>query len=310
MGHDGKSMRILVTGVSGSIGAALVPALARDGHELRGLARDPQRVSAPLPVLRGDAVRDEGLDAALEGVDVAYFLIHSMEGGGAGFEQRERASARNFVAAAQRAGVRRVIYLGAMAPTRGAFTRHLSSRLEVERILLGGFEEAVALRASIVIGASSRSFRFLVRLIERMRVLALPAWREHRTQPIDVRDVRAFLVAAATTPHAAGRLALDIAGPQTLTYEAIVGRIADLMLVRRPALRFGRNVTPIAAPIAARIAGEDPGFVGPLMESLSGDLLARDDRAPALLGVRRHSFDRAVEAALREWETREPLAAR
>ena len=102
-------------------------------------------------------------------------------------------------------------------------------------------------------------------------------------------------------------LSLDIAGPQTLTYEAIVARIADLMLVRRPALRLGRDVTPIAAPIAAAIAGEDPAFIGPLMESLSGDLLARDDRAPALLGVRRHSFDRAVEAALREWESREPL---
>ena len=125
-----------------------------------------------------------------------------------------------------------------------------------------------------------------------------------------MRDVRAFLVAAATTPHATGGLSLDIAGPQTLTYEEIVGRIADLMLVRRPALRIGRDVTPIAAPVAARIAGEDPAFIGPLMESLSGDLLARDDRAPELLGVRRHSFDRAVEAALREWESREPLGAR
>ena len=310
-------MRILVTGVSGAIGAALVPALARDGHELRGLARDPARLTpdlgddgAPaLPVVAGDAVTGAGLDAALAGIDVAYFLIHSMEGDG-GFEQRERAAATRFVDAARRAGVRRVVYLGAVVPAQRALSRHLSSRLEVERILCAGFEEAVALRASIVIGARSRSFRFLVRLVERMRVLALPAWRVHRTQPIDVRDVRAFLVAAATTPHAAGGLSLDVAGPQTLTYEAIVERIADLMLVRRPALRIGRDATPIAAPIAARIAGEDPAFVGPLMESLSGDLLARDDRAAALLGVRRHGFDRAVEAALREWESRESLGAR
>jgi uncharacterized protein YbjT (DUF2867 family) len=302
-------MRVLVTGVSGSIGAALVPALARDGHELRGFARDPGRVAVTLPVVRGDAVAGTGLDAALEGIDIAYFLIHSMEGE-AGFEQRERASARNFVAAAERAGVRRVVYLGGIVPEHRALSRHLSSRLEVERILCAGFEEAVALRASIVIGPSSRSFRFLVRLVERMRVLALPAWREHRTQPIDVRDVRAFLVAAATTPLAAGGLSLDVAGPQTLTYEEIIGRIADLMLLRRPALRLGRDLTPIAAPIAARIAGEDPAFIGPLMESLSSDLLARDDRAAALLGVRRHTFDRAVEAALREWEAREPLRAR
>jgi uncharacterized protein YbjT (DUF2867 family) len=315
-------MRILLTGVSGSIGAALAPALARDGHELRGFARDPARVRvagargggaagepAALPVVRGDAVAGTGLDAALEGIDVAYFLIHSMEGG-AGFERRERDAACNFVAAAERAGVPRVVYLGGIVPAARTRSRHLSSRLEVERILCAGFEEAVALRASIVIGPSSRSFRFLVHLVERMRVLALPAWRVHRTQPIDVRDVRAFLVAAATTPVAAGGLSLDIAGPQTLTYEEIIGRIADLMLVRRPALRLGRDVTPIAAPVAARIAGEDPAFIAPLMESLSSDLLARDDRAPALLGVRRHSFDRAVEAALREWEARERLRAR
>ncbi|MEY2441421.1 MAG: hypothetical protein QOJ46_847 [bacterium] len=302
-------MRVLVTGVSGSIGAALVPDLARAGHELRGFARDPGRVAATLPVVCGDAVAGSGLDAALEDIDVAYFLIHSMEHG-AGFEARERAAARNFVAAGERAGVRRVVYLGGIVPERRKLSRHLSSRLEVERILCAGFEEAVALRASIVIGPSSRSFRFLVRLVERMRVLALPAWRVHRTQPIDVRDVRAFLVAAATTPLAAGGLSLDIAGPQTLTYEEIVGRIADLMLLRRPALRWGRDATPIAAPIAARIAGEDPAFIGPLMESLSSDLLARDDRASALLGVRRHSFDRAVEAALREWEARESLRAR
>jgi uncharacterized protein YbjT (DUF2867 family) len=303
-------MRILLTGISGSIGAALAPALARDGHELRGLARDPARVSAALPVVQGDAVSGAGLDAAMEGVDVAYFLIHSMEGDATAFASRERRSARNFVAAAERAGVRRAVFLGGIAPAGGELSRHLASRLEVERILVGGLPEVVALRASIVIGASSRSFRFLVRLVERLPVLALPAWREHRTQPIDVRDVRAFLRAAATTPHAGGGLSLDIAGPQVLSYEEIIGRIADLMLVRRPALRFGRDATPIAAPVAAAIAGEDPGFIGPLMESLRSDLLARDDRAAALLGVRLHSFERAVEAALREWESSEPLRAR
>ncbi len=303
-------MRILLTGISGSIGASLAPVLARAGHELRGLSRDPRRVSASIEVVRGDAVSGEGLQQALRRIDVAYFLMHSMEGAVAGFEARERAAARNFVAAAGRAGVRRIVYLGGIVPTGRTLSRHLSSRLEVERILLAGAPEALALRASIVIGARSRSFRFLVRLVERMRVLALPAWRAHRTQPIDVRDVRALLASAATTPLGGGGVSLDIAGPQTLTYEAIVQRIADLMLVRRPALRLRRDATPIAAPIAAAIAGEDPGFIVPLMESLSADLLARDDRAAGLLGVRLHAFDRAVEAALRSWESDEPLRAR
>lgn len=311
IGHDGRSMRILLTGASGSIGAALAPALLREGHDLRGFGRDPARVTAGIPVVGGDAVTGAGLAEALDGIDVAYFLIHSMEGSDrAGFEARERASAENFVAAARRAGVRRVVYLGGIVPGRRRLSRHLRSRLEVEQILVAGLPEAVALRASIVIGARSRSFRFMVHLVERMTLLALPAWHEHRTQPIDVRDVCAFLVAAATTPHAAGGLSLDIAGPDVLTYGRMFERIADLMLVQRRALRFGRNVTPIVAPIAARVAGEDPGFIGPLMESLEGDLLPRDERAPALLGVRLHSFDRAVERALREWEAREPLRAR
>jgi uncharacterized protein YbjT (DUF2867 family) len=310
MGDDGTSMRILITGASGSIGAALAPALALAGHELRGFARDPARVAPDIPVVRGDAVTGAGLDEALDGIDVAYFLMHSMEGSDATFEARERATARNFVAAAERAGVRRAVYLGGIVPAGRPLSRHLRSRLEVERLLLAGMPEAVALRASIVIGAGSRSFRFLVRLVERMSVIALPAWREHRTQPIDVRDVRAFLVAAATTPHAAGGLSLDIAGPDVLTYGEMIERIADLMLVRRPQLRIGRDATPVVAPIAAAIAGEDPGFIGPLMESLSTDLLPRDDRAPALLGVRLHSFGRAVERALREWESHEPLRAR
>jgi uncharacterized protein YbjT (DUF2867 family) len=312
MGDDGTSMRILLTGASGAIGSELAPALARAGHELRGFARDPARVAADLPVVRGDAVTGAGLDEALEDIDVAYFLIHSMEGAGAGFESRERATARNFVAAAQRAGVRRVVYLGGIVPdsTARPLSRHLASRLEVERILLAGLPEAIALRASIVVGASSRSFRFLVHLVERMSVLALPAWRAYRTRPIDARDVRAFLVAAATTPHGAGGLSLDIAGPNVLSYEQMIERIADLMLVRRRSLRIRRDATPLVAPIAAAIAGEDPGFIGPLMESLSGDLLPRDDSAPQLLGVRLHPFDRAVERALREWESSEQLRAR
>jgi uncharacterized protein YbjT (DUF2867 family) len=304
------SMRILLTGVSGAIGSELAPALAGAGHEVRGFARDAARVTADVPVVRGDAVTGAGLDAALEGIDVAYFLIHSMEGRDAGFEARERAIARTFVAAAQRADLRRVVYLGGMLPSGRPLSRHLASRLEVERILLAGLPEAVALRASIVVGARSRSFRFLVRLVERMSVFALPAWRRHRTQPIDARDVRAFLVAAATTPHATGALSLDIAGPDVMTYEEMIERIADLMLVRRRVVRIGRDATPLAAPIAAAIAGEDPGFIGPLMESLSSDLLPRDDRAARLLGVRLHRFDRAVERALRDWERCEGLRAR
>jgi uncharacterized protein YbjT (DUF2867 family) len=148
-----------------------------------------------------------------------------------------------------------------------------------------------------------------VRLIERLPVLALPAWRANRTQPIDERDMLEFLAAAATSPLAGGR-SLDIAGPEVMTYAAMIERIADHMLVGRPVVRLDLSATPVASRVAAAIAGEEPELIGPLMEGLAGDLLPRDDAAFEIFGVRLHSFDAAVERALREWEAAEPLRAR
>jgi uncharacterized protein YbjT (DUF2867 family) len=245
-------------------------------------------------------------------VDVAYYLIHSMErpsGDATPFDERERVAAHNFAEACSRAGVTRIVYLGGLVPRDRAASRHLASRESVERILLDAVPDSLALRASIVIGARSRSFRFLVHLIERMPILTLPAWRAFRSAPIDERDVIELLSAAATTTAAAGR-SLDIGGPEILSYEAMISRIADLMLVRRPVLGFGVNMTAVAGRVAAAIGAEDPELILPLMESLQGDLLPGDANAAELLGVELHSFDSAVEHALRVWEQSELLAAR
>jgi uncharacterized protein YbjT (DUF2867 family) len=305
-----EAVKILVTGVSGFVGGALVPRLRAQGHEVRGFARDPRRVTVDVPVVRGDAVTGAGLDEALDGIDVAYFLIHSMEGYDPRFDERERAAADRFVAAADRAGLRRVVYLGGLVPADRPPSRHLASRLAVEETLLVGVREAIALRASIVIGAASRSFRFLVRLVERVPVLPLPPWREHRTRPIDSRDVLACLAAAAVLEGAGDALSLDLAGPDVVTYAQLLERIRDHLLLDRPALALPMSAGALAAPVAAAIAGEDPGLIAPLMASLEGDLLPRDDRAGELLGVRLHRFDAAVERALREWEAGEELTAR
>jgi uncharacterized protein YbjT (DUF2867 family) len=303
-------MNVLVTGATGFVGAALIPRLQADGHAVRAFARRPEAVAPGIEVVAGDAVAGTGLGAALDGIDCAYYLIHSMEPGIDAFDERDRRAATNFAQAACAAGVGRVVYLGGLVPEGKEASMHLASRLEVERLLRDAAPASVALRASIVIGARSRSFRFLVRLVERVPVMALPAWRNYRTQPIDARDVLAFLVAAATTEHARGGLSLDIAGPDVVTYEALVERIRDALLLGRPAVRLGFNLTPVASRVAAAIAGESHELVGPLMEGLDGDLLARDDSAPALLGVRLHSLDAAIERSLREWEAVEELAAR
>lgn len=356
-------MRILVTGASGFVGSLLLPPLLWEGHTVRALGRDPARVTTALAhtlpndaadvateveVLRGDTLSGEGLARALDGIEVAYYLIHSMESplpqitheeptgpqvtlpdplppiapaqGRIGrsqknlmsrgsFSAREQTSAQNFAVACSRAGVRRIVYLGGPLPRDRRASRHLHSRASVERILLQAVPDSVALRASIVIGARSRSFRLLVRLVERLPILTLPAWRSFRTQPVDERDIVELLLAASVTPAVAGRT-LDVGGVDVLSYGEMISRIADLMLVRRPVLGLGVNATPLAARLVAAITEEDPELIVPLMESLQGDLLPADDHAAELLNVNLHSFNSAVEHALREWEESEPLTAR
>jgi uncharacterized protein YbjT (DUF2867 family) len=304
-------MNVLVTGITGYVGSRLVPRLERDGHTVRGFARRRPGSEVRVPVVIGDAVSGAGLEVALEGIDTAYFLIHSMEASADGaFNARERLAAENFARAAATRGVGRIVYLGGLAPTRGRASRHLASRLDVERILLGAVPRSVALRASIVIGARSRSFRFLVRLVERLPVIAVPAWRTYRTAPIDERDIIEMLARSAVTEAVSG-LALDAGGRDIVTYGELIERIRDLMLVSRPIVNL-RNLTltPIASRIASVVADEDPELIGPLMESLGENLLPRDNRAAELLGVRLHGLDAAIEHSLREWEATEPLAAR
>ncbi|HKH16839.1 MAG TPA: NAD(P)H-binding protein [Solirubrobacteraceae bacterium] len=308
-------MQTLVTGVSGYVGAALAARLRRDGHAVRGFARSRERVAVAGveldDLVLGDVTTGAGLELALDGIDVAYYLIHSMEGAAAGaFAAAEQRSATAFADAASRAGLRRAVYLGGLVPVDAPLSRHLGSRLAVESTLLGAVPEGIALRASIVVGARSRSFRFLVRLIERLPVMALPAWRENRTAPIDGRDVLEYLARSATAPAELAGRSWDIGGPDVMTYAGMIARISDALMVRRPALGLSVSLTPVAAVVAAAIAGEDPALIEPLMESLEHDLLPRDGDAAGAFGVRLHGFDAAVERALREWERTEELAAR
>jgi len=304
-------MNVLITGVTGYVGSRLAPRLVSDGHSVRGFARRPAANGLAFPIVTGDAVSGAGLEQALDGIDVAYFLIHSMEpSDDHSFAARERAAAENFARAAQRAGVERIIYLGGLIPATEPASPHLASRLAVENILLTASPCSVALRSSIVIGAGSRSFRFLVRLVERMPVLLVPAWKDKRTCPIDERDAIELLSRAAFSDSICGQ-SLDIGGPDVVSYGELIHRIRELMLVARPTIAFRRlTVNPIASRIASVIAGERHELIGPLMDSLGTDLLARDDRAAELLGVRMHRLNAAIERALRDWETREPLVAR
>src|SRR4051812_23877775 len=304
----------LLTGATGYIGGRLMRRLIADGRDVRALTRSPERLAGePVEVVQGDLIKGEGLDAALDGVETAYYLVHSMDnaaGPNGAFADLDRRAADNFARAAQEAGIDRVVYLGGLVPQGRAISPHLRSRLEGEQILLDAIPDSVALRASIVIGAGSSSFQLLVRLIERLRVLPMPAWRDNRTQPIDERDAIEYLTRAPLTRVAAGS-SLDIAGPDVVTYGQMIERIAEAMGVGRAPGGIGLSMTPPAAAVVASVTGLDLQLVRPLMESLEYDLLPRQGHDAAdVLGHRRRPFNRAIDHALAEWERVEPLAAR
>jgi len=304
----------LVTGATGYVGGRLLRRLVEDGRVVRALARRPEALEQlrGVEAAKADLVSGAGLTRALDGCATAYYLVHSMEaaaGNGHPFADRDRTAAERFARAAVTAGVERIVYLGGIEPN-APLSAHLSSRLEVERILLAAVPGSTALRASIVVGAGSSSFRLLVRLVERLRVLPLPAWRGNRTQPIAERDVIEYLARTPDVPDAAGR-SLDIAGPDVVTYAEMIERIADAMGVGRVPLGLGASLTPPAAAVVAGVTGLPLELVRPLMESLESDLLPRDPaEAPRLYGIRPLRFDRAIDRALREWESTEPLGAR
>ena len=303
----------LVTGATGYVGGRLIERLLAEGRGVRALARDPARLepAAGVEAVQGDVLSGRGVREALDGCGIAYYLVHSMEAAkDPDFAGRDRRAAENFAAAAREAGVERVVYLGGIAPSDGVPSPHIASRIEVEKILLESAPAATALRASIVIGARSSSFRILVRLVERLRFLPMPAWRSNSTQPIAERDAIEFLARTPGVPEAAGR-SLDIAGPDVVTYRAMIERIAESMGVGRMPVGLGFSLTPPASAVVSAVTDQPLELVRPLMESLEHQLLPRDaDEAPAIYGIRPLPFGRAVDRALGEWERREELAAR
>jgi uncharacterized protein YbjT (DUF2867 family) len=301
----------LVTGATGYVGSRLLRRLVAAGRPARALARNPDRLEglAGVEGVPGDLLTGAGLGEALAGCETAYYLVHSMEAGGEGFAERDRRAATAFAEAAAHAGVERIVYLGGIEPA-GPSSAQLGSRLEVERILTEAVPGSTALRASIVIGAGSSSFRVLVRLVERLRLLPMPRWRSNRTQPIDERDVIEYLARTPEVPEAAGR-SLDIVGPDVLTYAAIVKGIADALGVGRMPLELPASLTPPASAVVAAVTGQPIELVRPLMESLESDVLPRDPREAArIYGIRPREFARALDHALAEWESAEPLGAR
>lgn len=307
-------MRCLVTGATGYLGGRLAPRLLEEGHSVRVLARSPDRLRdvpwlAAVEVAAGDVLDAESLTAALDGVDVAYYLVHSMTSAGAGFEEADRRAAENFAAAAARAGVSRLVYLGGLSPATGELSQHLRSRREVGDILLGSGVPTAVLQAAIVLGSGSASFEMLRYLTERLPVMVTPRWVRNRVQPIAVRDVLRYLVGVAGLPPSVNRR-FDIGGPDVLSYAEMMAAYAEVaglrprLLVPVPVLSPSLSshwvgaVTPVPASIAR-----------PLVESLRHEVICSEndiagyvpDPPEGLLGVRgamRLALNRIGEASV------------
>jgi uncharacterized protein YbjT (DUF2867 family) len=275
-----ETLRCLVTGATGYIGGQLVPELLDRGHTVRAMARTPAKLDdAPwrdrVEVVKGDLTDADSLVAAFADTDVVYYLVHSM-GTSKDFVAEERRSARNVVAAAKQAGVRRVVYLSGLHPEGVALSRHLASRTEVGEILIESGIETVVLQAGIVIGSGSASFEMVRHLTDRLPAMTTPKWVHNMIQPISIADTLYYLAEAATAEVPESRT-WDIGGPDAMEYGEAMQIYADVAGLRRRIIVVLPFLTPTIASLWVGLVTPIPsGLARPLVESLECDAVMHE----------------------------------
>jgi uncharacterized protein YbjT (DUF2867 family) len=300
---------VLILGATGFVGRRLLPELLNKHVRVKLLVRDPLKLhdvfsGEGMEVVKGDLLTGVGLEKALEGVRVAYYLVHSM-GGRSIFQNKEYAdedkkAARNFVRAADASGLERIIYLGALGEKAQDLSEHLKSRAEIASILSSGRSAATVLRAAIIIGAGGASFEMLRYLVERLPVMVCPKWIDTRIQPIVLKDVLQYLVGCLFTPETKG-MSYDIGGPEVLTYREMMQQYAGARGLPRRLIFRVPVLTPLLSAYWVDLVTPVPsGIAHPLIEGLKNEVVCRDNRIDQLIPLQKTPFKEGVRIAFSE----------
>ncbi|MGV8072942.1 MAG: NAD(P)H-binding protein [Syntrophobacteraceae bacterium] len=301
--------KVLLTGATGFIGGRLLRTLSSRGVRVRCLVRSSARFSSKVPcdmeprVIEGDLLKLDTLWRAMEGIDTAYYLVHSM-GGRSMFNykaylERDVQSARNFTKAAEESGVSRVVYLGGLGEMGDNLSEHLRSRQMVAQILQAGRFRTTVLRAANIIGAGGAPFEMLRHLVERLPVMICPRWIDTRCQPIALENVIEYLDGCLTQPETAGAT-FDIGGPEIMTYRQLMLTYARIRGLKRFIFTVP-VLTPHLSAYWINICTPVPaGVVMPLVEGLKNEVVCKNDAIKELVPIRLISMEEAIRSALSE----------
>jgi uncharacterized protein YbjT (DUF2867 family) len=292
---------ILVAGASGYVGGRLVPKLVENNYSVRCMARSPEKLKArnwpDVEVVQGDVLKPETLPSALQGIDIAYYLIHSM-GSTQDFESIDITAAKNFGITAKNAGVKRIIYLGGLAKETGDLSAHLQSRQDTGKYLAETGVPVTELRASIIIGSGSASFEIIRDLTKKLPLMITPKWVKSLCEPIAIENVIEYLIACIEEPRTIGQI-LEIGGGEVLSYRKMMKSVAEVM---------GKKIIMIPVPVLTprlsaywlNIVTTVPMSIAfPLVEGLRNDSVCTDRRIREWIPVNLLSFKNAVEISLK-----------